>query len=211
MRFYRTPAILPLIYPSLIWRMPADEEKSVYLTFDDGPVPGPTEFVLHTLKSFQVKGTFFCIGDNVRKHPEIFMRIAHEGHSIGNHTFNHLNGWKTDTQQYVENTRRFDETARQVMPGFKTSLFRPPYGRITRSQLRRLPDYQVVMWDVLSYDFDRSITPGSCLHNTLKAVRNGSIVVFHDSHKALARLEFVLPRFVDKLLSEGFSFKSIAI
>ncbi len=190
--------------------MKADKERSVYLTFDDGPVPGPTEFVIHTLKSFGIKGTFFCIGDNVRKNPEIFRRIAHEGHCIGNHTFNHLNGWKTKTQQYVDNVRRFDETARQVIPYIKTSLFRPPYGKITRAQLKQLRDYQVVMWDVLSYDFDASISPGISLNNTLKAVRNGSIVVFHDSLKAWPRLEYVLPRLIGQLQKQGFSFKTLA-
>lgn len=185
------------------------QEKAVYLTFDDGPVPGPTEFVLRTLNTFGVKGTFFCIGDNVRKHPEIFTRIVDEGHAIGNHTFNHLNGWKTDTLQYVGNVHKFNDAARLVLPELETSLFRPPYGRITRPQLKQLSDYKIVMWDVLTYDFDVHITPENCLNQTLKVVRNGSIVVFHDSHKARPRLEFALPRLIEKLLSIGFSFKSI--
>lgn len=208
MRFFRTPAILPLIYPSLIWRM-SDDEKAVYLTFDDGPVPGPTEFVLQTLKTFGVKGTFFCIGDNVRKYPEIFTQIVHEGHVIGNHTFNHLNGWKTETLHYLDNVHKFDKAALQVNPDNKTDLFRPPYGRITRSQLKKLSAYRIVMWDVLSYDFDLRLAPEVCLNKTLQFVRNGSIVVFHDSHKAMPRLEFALPRLIEKLLNSGFSFRSI--
>lgn len=208
MRFYRTPRILPLLYPSLVWRLPADEKK-VYLTFDDGPVPGPTEFVLDTLKAFGITGTFFCIGDNVRRHPELFRRISQEGHTIGNHTFNHLNGWKTQTQYYADNAAMFDEVASQVLPDFKPAIFRPPYGKITRAQLKKLDHYKIVMWDVLSYDFDMRISPGDCLFHTVMAVRNGSIVVLHDSHKAWPRMHYVLPRLVETLLSRGFHCKAL--
>lgn len=188
--------------------MPETEAK-ICLTFDDGPVPGPTEFVLDTLNTFRIKGTFFCIGDNVRKHPEIFARIVNEGHAVGNHTFNHLNGWKTSLRQYAENARMFEEIVQEVVPGFKTSLFRPPYGRITRRQLKELSHYSIVMWDVLSYDYDARIAPEACLKHTLGAVRNGSIIVFHDSHKAWPRLQFALPRLIEHLLNKGFSFHTL--
>lgn len=188
--------------------MPETEAK-ICLTFDDGPVPGPTEFVLDTLNAFRIKGTFFCIGDNVRKHPEIFARIVNEGHAVGNHTYNHLNGWKTPLSKYTVNTRMFEDLVREVVPHFKTSLFRPPYGRITRSQLKELSYYSIIMWDVLSYDYDARVTPEACLKNTLGAVRNGSIIVFHDSYKARPRLEFALPRLIEHLLNKGFSFHTL--
>ena len=136
---HRTPFILPLIYPSLIWRMPAGK-KELFLTFDDGPVPGPTEFVLKTLKRFDVKATFFCIGDNIRKHPAVFKSIVASGHTVGNHTFNHLNGWKTGTPEYVKNINACNSEIEAQLPSSAklelSNVFRPPYGRITRNQNR---------------------------------------------------------------------------
>lgn len=199
MRFFRTPSILPLFYPSLLWRIDTDQ-KDIYLTFDDGPIPGPTEFVLETLKSFQVKATFFCIGDNIRKHPEIYQRVSKAGHAVGNHTFNHMNGWRATPAEYLENVRKTP---------LDVKLFRPPFGRIKRSQISLLTDYKIVMWDVLTYDYDRSLDAEKCLTGALKAVRPGSIVVFHDSIKAEKNLTYVLPKFVDGCLSKGYSFKTL--
>ncbi|QOI98455.1 MAG: polysaccharide deacetylase family protein [Flammeovirgaceae bacterium] len=206
---FRTPFFLPWLYPGLIWRMSA-REKIVYLTFDDGPVPGPTEFVLDVLKQQQLKATFFCIGDNIRKHPGIFQRTITEGHVIGNHTFNHLNGWKTEDADYLANTELFNQAVTKINPALRTHLFRPPYGRITRRQIRLLQQYQIIMWDVLTHDYHHIVSPERCLRNSLKAVRNGSIVVFHDSVKAERNLQFVLPRFIEACQQKGYTFSKLA-
>lgn len=207
--FHRTPFFLPLFYPGLVWRMPA-ERNEIYLTFDDGPVPEPTGFVLHTLSVFRVKATFFCIGDNVRKHPGVFHRIINDGHAIGNHTFSHLNGWKTPASLYRQNVERFDEQLAQTNATLPCRLFRPPYGRITRKQIKALAAYKIVMWDVLTYDYSNTITPESCLRNSIRAVRNGSIVVFHDSIKARKNMMFALPRFIEDCLEKGYTFNLLA-
>lgn len=182
-----------------MWKIDTSE-KDIYLTFDDGPVPGPTEFVLDTLRSFNIKATFFCIGDNIRKHPEIFQKVVKE-HVVGNHTFNHVNGWRNSTTDYVNNI----QLCQNILPSKR--LFRPPFGRITRSQISSLNDYKIVMWDVLTFDYDKSLATGKCLNGSLKAVRPGSIIVFHDSVKAEKNVTYVLPRFIDNCLSKGYSFK----
>ena len=199
MRLFRTPSVLPLLYPSLLWKVDT-AKKDVYLTFDDGPVPGPTEFVLETLRTFDIKATFFCIGDNIQKHPGIFQKVLDAGHAIGNHTFNHLNGWRTPAATYLENINKCELNVR---------LFRPPFGRIKRSQISLLTDYRIVMWDVLTYDYDRLLDSDKCLNGSLKVVRPGSIIVFHDSIKAEKNLTYVLPRFVDSCVSRGYSFKTL--
>lgn len=205
---HRVPFFIPKLYPSLLWRMPA-EAKTLYLTFDDGPVPGPTEFVLDELKKYSVKATFFCIGDNIRKHPDIFLRIVREGHMTGNHTFNHLNGWATDNVKYFENIEQSQKIAAvQGAPGSK--LFRPPYGRIKRSQIAGLNNYKIVMWDVLSFDFNKNLSPQTCLRKTVRAVRNGSIIVFHDSLKAQTNMRYALPRFIEHFLDNGFKFEVLS-
>lgn len=208
---HRTPFFLPLLYPSLTWRIPT-VEKELFLTFDDGPVPGPTEFVLETLSKFNALATFFCIGDNIRKHPEIFREIIHRGHAVGNHTFNHLSGWKSKTSRYQDNVlqcqQQMDTTCLGPQLG-QPNLFRPPYGRITRSQIRALADFKIVMWDVLSVDYNRRLSPEQCLRNTIRATRNGSIVVFHDSLKAEKNLMAVLPGYMDHFLSRGYLFKCL--
>jgi len=201
---HRTPFFLPWIYPTLTWRIPT-EEKELYLTFDDGPVHGPTEFVLETLSQFSAKATFFCIGDNVRKHPDVFKKIVDGGHAVGNHTFNHLNGWKVSNPSYLENIKLCDEVFEQNT--IETKLFRPPYGRITGKQVKSLSDYTIVMWDVLSVDYAKSLSGKACLHNTIRATRPGSIIVFHDSHKAEKNMTHALPRFVEYFTEKGFSFK----
>jgi len=204
---YRTPFFLPWLYPSLTWRIKSPE-RAVFLTFDDGPVDGPTDFVLEELKRVNGKATFFCIGDNIEKHPDVFERVMRQEHAVGNHTFNHLNGWKTPDSEYLSNVDRFNRTV--LNAGFpQTRLFRPPYGKITRTQIRALRSLQIVMWDVLSFDFDKSVSPDTCLRNTLKFVRPGSIVVFHDSFKAERNLRYVLPRLVDHLGERQFQLKKI--
>jgi len=204
---HRIPSLLPKLFPGLIWHVP-DREKSIYVTFDDGPVPGPTEFVLETLNEFKAKATFFCIGDNVRRHSEVFTKIMSAGHSIGNHTFNHLSGWSASNKVYVDNVKLCDEQFNSM--GSKPSLlFRPPYGRIRPNQTKSLNQYKIVMWDVLSLDYQQSGKNENYLQGTIDATRAGSIVVFHDSYKAEKKLKFILPRFLEHFSSNGFHFKTL--
>lgn len=205
MYLVRSPLLLKWYYKGLTWHKER-AEKVVYLTFDDGPIPIVTAFVLNTLKTYRCKATFFCIGDNIRKHPDIFERLKAEGHAIGNHTFNHLKGWKTPTDTYVTNFIRCQELT-------GTNLFRPPYGRIKKSQIRALrkihPDLQIIMWDTLSGDFDTSISPEKCISNVLSNIRNGSIIVFHDSLKAFDRMQTALPAVIELLQEKGYSFRTL--
>jgi peptidoglycan/xylan/chitin deacetylase (PgdA/CDA1 family) len=201
----KSPFWLQWLYPTLTWHKNRNE-KYLYLTFDDGPVPVVTPFVLNTLKKFNVKATFFCIGDNVGKYPEIYRDVLAGGHAVGNHTFNHLKGWKTTDADYLENVEKCSRVVR-------SNLFRPPYGKIRRTQIRslqsRFPELTIVMWDVLSGDFDQTINAQKCIQNILKNVQNGSIIVFHDSTKALPRLEITLPVVLEKLQSLGYGFKML--
>jgi peptidoglycan/xylan/chitin deacetylase (PgdA/CDA1 family) len=205
---HRTPFFLPWLYPSLTWRMPA-ERKELFLTFDDGPVSGPTEFVLDTLNHASISASFFCIGDNIRKHPEVFRKITNSGHTVGNHTFNHLNGWTVSTNKYIENAAEFQKLLEGLRCIRKNNFFRPPYGRITRKQIQGLKDYKIVMWDVLSQDYDHNLSPEKCLRGTIKACRPGSIIVFHDSYKSQKNLEYTLPRLVDHCRHEGYIFSAL--
>jgi peptidoglycan/xylan/chitin deacetylase (PgdA/CDA1 family) len=204
---HRTPSLLPFLYPSLTWRI-ENASREVYLTFDDGPVPGPTEFVLDTLAGYNAKATFFCIGDNVRKHPNIFKQVIAKEHTVANHTFHHVNGWKTNGRDYVQNIKQCQEEMAQHTE--VSALFRPPYGRITRSQIKALPDFRIIMWDVLSVDYDRHLSPERCLKNTINAIRPGSIIVFHDSLKAERNMTYALPRVLDHFSQLGFQFKTLA-
>jgi peptidoglycan-N-acetylglucosamine deacetylase len=198
----KTPWLLKKLFPSLIWNK-SRHARCIYLTFDDGPIPIVTPFVLNILQEYNAKATFFCIGDNVRKHPDVFEQVKNAGHCIGNHTYNHLRGWKTDNKTYLDNILKTDEMVH-------TNLFRPPYGKIKSSQIRLLkkakPDLQIVMWDVLSADFDIDVKPEACLQNVLKYTENGSIVLFHDSLKAYDRLEYALPRAMEVWSREGYEF-----
>lgn len=204
---HRIPFFLPHLFPSsLVWRFD-EQSRNIYLTFDDGPVPGPTEFVLDVLNRYNVTATFFCIGDNIRKHPDIFARIVSRGHSVGNHTFNHLNGWNNSNENYVENVEKCHAYLTAAAP--RKNLFRPPYGRITRSQIRLLHAYHIIMWDVLSIDYNQRLAPEKCLSNTINATRAGSIIVFHDSYKAEKNLRHALPRFIEHFLERQFVFRKI--
>lgn len=186
--------------------MPADE-RAVYLTFDDGPVPEATPWVLDTLRSFGAKATFFCIGRNAAAHPDILARVRAEGHAVGNHTWGHANGWSTPLRSYLKEVVRTEQEIGQQ--GGKP-LFRPPYGRITWQQAKALsPRCAIVMWDVLSADFDTALTGEQCLANVVRNVRPGSIVVFHDSVKARPRLEYTLPRALGHLAAEGYAFRTL--
>lgn len=210
LNFYRTPFFLPWLYPKLVWHVPTTE-KVIYLTFDDGPIPGVTEFVLENLAKFNAKATFFCIGNNVQKHPDVFRKVILAGHKIGNHTFNHLKGWSTTAQKYVENTKFFDQHIAEFHSAELSDvlLFRPPYGRIKRSQISALKAYKIVMWDVLSYDYSKTGKVERQLQGTIKATRPGSIVVFHDSFKAEPKMQYILPRYLDYFTELGYRFEVI--
>jgi len=205
MYLVKTPWLLKKLYPQLVWNRDSSQPV-IYLTFDDGPIPVVTPFVLKTLKQFNAKATFFCIGDNVQKHPEIFKQIQANGHAIGNHTFNHLRGWDTNDETYIHNFIQADEL-------LHSSLFRPPYGRAKRSQIQKLkalkPNLKIIMWDVLSGDFDMTLKPADCLTGVLKHTGNGAIVVFHDSLKAFNRLEYVLPRALEVWSKAGYRFETL--
>jgi len=198
----KSPFWLRLLYPQLTWHR-SREHRCLYLTFDDGPIPDVTPEVLNILKSYGVKATFFCVGDNVKKHPEIFQRIIDEGHQIGNHTYNHLKGWKTSKNDYLKNIGLCNEFT-------KSKLFRPPYGRGTRSQYSELKnDYEIIMWDVMSGDFDLKLSPQRCLKNVIKHTENGSIIVFHDNIKAIPRVTYTLPRAIQYWLKKGYKFQTL--
>ena len=203
MRFWvKTNRIIKWIFPNYVWDIPNDGQK-VFLTFDDGPTPEITEWVLEQLKKYNAKATFFCIGNNIEKYPEIFQKTIAEGHAIGNHTFDHLNGWKTTTEDYIENVKLYETQNPKLVT---RNLFRPPYGKIKHSQskiLRKL-GYKIIMWDVLSRDYDQSISATQCLENVLSNIETGSIIVFHDSVKAEHNLKYVLPKTLEFLKEKGF-------
>lgn len=198
----RPPYLLRRFYSRFQWQMPA-EEKKIYLTFDDGPIPGVTEFVLDTLNAFEARGTFFCLGKNVEANPGLYKRILDEGHSTGNHTHNHLNGWMTSAAEYLTDVQKAEAHIR-------SPLFRPPYGRIRLAQADLVCEkYKVVMWDVLSYDYNSGVSPGQCQKNVTDNARPGSIVVFHDSMKAYRNLKVALPGCLAFFAAQGFSFDKI--
>lgn len=205
--FVKTPWWLKRIYSYYLWDIKT-KEKIIYLTFDDGPHPVATPFVLDELKKHDAKATFFCIGKNVVAHPDVYARIINEGHAAGNHTQNHLNGWKTKDDIYLSDVT---EAGKYI----DSSLFRPPYGRITSFQAKHInkalkkEDVKIIMWDVLSADFDNGITKEKCLENVILNAGKGSIVIFHDSQKAFERLEYCLPRTLEFFRERGYKFDKI--
>jgi len=203
--FVKSPFWLKNIYPNLIWDIPT-QEKKLFLTFDDGPHPIITIQVLDVLKAYNAKATFFCIGNNVVKYPEVYKRIIDEGHAVGNHTFNHLNGWKSADELYLNDINK-------AKAHIDSNLFRPPYGRISRFQIQQLlkPKYQmkIIMWTVLSGDFDPDISAEKCMNNVLLSTKAGSIVVFHDSEKAAEKMLYALPKVLEQFSKKGFSFEKI--
>ncbi len=179
------------------------ESRKIYLTFDDGPVPGLTEDILDILDEKEVPALFFCVGDNVRKHPKVFEKISENGHGTGNHSYSHLNGWRTPNQLYFSNIERSEAF-------FKTPLFRPPYGRIKPSQLRVLrKKYMIILWSLLSGDFDHKTSPYKCYRNVADNLHNGAITLFHDNLKAKKNVLFALPRFIDHARAQGYSFSNL--
>ncbi|UMB62171.1 polysaccharide deacetylase family protein [Lutibacter sp. A80] len=217
--FIKTPSLLKIIFSKWSWSFSA-KEKNIYLTFDDGPTPEITEWTLEQLKKYKAKATFFCIGKNVENHPEIFQKIIKEKHAIGNHTHNHLNGWKTNTQEYFKNFEKADSTIYNNTGLFSEAssvsletrkLFRPPYGKMSLKQSKKIRDkgYKIIAWDVISADFDTEISVKRCLNNVVKNTANGSIIVFHDSVKASEKLKYVLPKILEYYSVKGYSFKKI--
>ncbi len=215
----KTPRVVKKVFPDYVWEIPT-VEKTLFLTFDDGPTPNVTEWVLKTLKQYHAKATFFCIGENVRKYPEIFKQTVADGHTIGNHTHNHVKGWKTKTKQYLQNALMAEEaisnhTLQSSINNQQSSLvnlFRPPYGQIKPKQGKKLMvlGYQIVMWDVLSFDWDKTISNQECLNHVISKSKSGSIIVFHDSVKASNNMTFTLPKVLEYYSEKGFSFKAIA-
>ena len=198
----QVPDYIQKIWGTPIWRINPDE-KSVYLTFDDGPNPKVTPLVLDILDKFGVKATFFCVGENVKKYPEVFREVKRRGHTVGNHTFNHLKGYKSSTQDYVKNVWKADEYVH-------SNLFRPPHGRIKLSQIRTLKkDFKIIMWDFITYDFDSKVTPDAILKEVKKRTRNGSIVIFHDSLKAEKNMLAALPKALEFWKEEGYEICSL--
>lgn len=196
------PKLFRKIYPDGIWKIP-ETEKKIYLTFDDGPIPEVTYWVLSKLREYRAKATFFCVGENVMRNPHIFSELVRQGHSVGNHTYNHLNGWKTPFFNYLKNTEKAH--------GFIDSgLFRPPHGKLTIAQRNALaPHYKIVLWDVLSKDYDQRLSSEMVFQNVIRYSEPGSVVVFHDSIKASRNLFQVLPRVLDYYSELGYSFEPI--
>ena len=202
--FIEQPSLLyRLLFPGGHWCLPAEDEKVIYLTFDDGPIPEITEWVLDLLDRYRIKATFFCVGDNVRKYPDVYQEILSRGHKTGNHTYNHLQGIKTQTKRYLENTEKASEL-------IKSELFRPPHGHMRIPQFLSLrKKYQVILWDVVTRDYSKRQTPEQVLDNVKRYARNGSIVVFHDSVKAEKNMKYALPLAIEWLLEQGYVFKTL--
>ncbi len=194
--------MVKILFPSLIYKVKG-EKKSVLMTFDDGPIPETTPKIIKILNDFNAKATFFCLGKNVEKHPDLFELIKQNGHSVGNHTHNHKNGWKTPNPEYFDDIKKADKY-------INSNLFRPPYGRIKPSQIKFLKrKYKIVMWDVVAGDFDSNISSEKCYSNVMNNVENGSVIVFHDSLKAKGRVLEVLPRVLSELRNRGYRFEKM--
>ncbi|MDY0103711.1 MAG: polysaccharide deacetylase family protein [Lentimicrobium sp.] len=199
----KPPTLLrSLTRKNLTWEI-SGKPGQIFLTFDDGPIPEVTPVVLQILEQFNAKATFFCVGDNVEKYPDIYQQILDSGHATGNHTFHHLNGWKTSVEDYVKDINKCESLV-------NSNLFRPPYGRIRPSTIKHLRnDYRIVMWSVLTGDYDKMLAPDKVLENAIGHTTDGSIVVFHDSLKAADRLYYALPRFLEHFSQKGFTFSTI--
>ena len=198
------------MFPNYVWDIPT-HTKDLYLTFDDGPTPEITDWTLDTLKQYNAKATFFCIGDNIEKHPDIFQKIISEGHTIGNHTQHHVKGWKTKTKIYINEVLETEKQIQTYQPQ-RSHLFRPPYGQIKPKQGKQLIDlgYKIIMWDVLSFDWQKEISEEDCLNNVISKSKEGSIIVFHDSIKASKNMMYVLPKVLEYFSEAGYKFKALS-
>jgi peptidoglycan-N-acetylglucosamine deacetylase len=203
MIFPRPPFLLRILtFGSVYWRIPV-KEKCIYLTFDDGPIPDVTPWVLETLKSFDAHATFFCVGENVNKHNDIYKLLLEAGHRTGNHSFHHIKAWNTKKELYLDDVDKAHDL-------INSRLYRPPHGQLTIPLIKILKkNFSIIMWSLLSYDFDLSVTPERCLAILLKQTKPGDIVVFHDSLKAEPRLKYALPEFLKHFHAKGFVFRSL--
>jgi peptidoglycan-N-acetylglucosamine deacetylase len=209
----KTPGFVKTLFPSFVWNIDTTN-KELYLTFDDGPTPEITNWVLQTLRDYKAKATFFCIGNNIEKHPEIFENIIKDHHTVGNHTYHHLKGWKHKTKDYVNDvvsTKCLIDSMINKADAANKFLFRPPYGKFKVKQSKQIQDlgYSIVLWDVLSYDWDKAVSEEACLKNVISAAKEGSIIVFHDSIKASKNLMSVLPKVLKFYSEKGYIFKSL--
>ncbi len=203
MYLIKTPKLIQNFFPNFIWQVPT-HEKTLFLTFDDGPIPEVTPWVLDELAKYNAKATFFCVGNNVRLHPDIYQRVIEGGHSIGNHTYNHLNGWQSENLPYFHDVRNCAHVVH-------SSLFRPPFGRLKPAQIQFLQrHYRIIMWDVLSGDFDQEITKEQCARNVIENATEGSIIVFHDSLKAKKNLTYALTSVLEHFSALGYTFESLS-
>lgn len=202
MPIVKIPSIIKKTFPKLTWDA-AKHEKAIYLTFDDGPTPQITTWVLDILKQYQAKATFFCLGKNVEQNPQIFEQIIAEGHSVGNHTYQHLNAWKVSAKDYLKDIQRCEKV-------FKSTFFRPPYGKINPKVAKQiLSKYKVVMWNIMSYDFDANVSPEKCFRYVEKNARRGSIIVFHDSVKAKRNMQYAVEKTLAHYSKMGYVFKAL--
>ena len=203
----KVPSLIQSVFPGRVWKINTGE-KVIYLTFDDGPHPGATSFVLDQLTLFNAKATFFCLGKNVQAYPDLYERMLGEGHKPGNHTHDHLNGWKVNDREYLENIA----LAKKYID---SNLFRPPYGRTTQFQVRQLglPAYNLktVMWTVLSGDFDKKITKEQCVANVTLKASKGDIIVFHDSEKCFEKITYALPKVLAYFSDKGYRFETLDV
>lgn len=203
MYLVKTPQFVQKLFPNFVWKIPTTE-KQLYLTFDDGPTSDLTPWILEQLEAYNAKATFFCVGEQIEQHPDNFKLITEAGHSIGNHTYSHPNGWGAENIGYFHNVRRCAELV-------KSDLFRPPYGRLMPKQVQFLErHYQIIMWDVMAGDFDDKLSKEDCLKNVLKNAKKGSIVVLHDNEKSKEQIQYVLPRILEHYANKGFEFCDIA-
>ena len=204
--FVKTPWWLKKLYTECVWDI-QPKNKTLYLSFDDGPHPVITPFILNMLKQYNAKATFFCIGENVQKYPDVYCQIIEEGHLTGNHTQHHISGWASNDEDYVRNITEADAQ-------IHSNLFRPPYGRIKKSQIRllkqRYPHIKIVMWNILTGDWDENLKPAECFERIKQKISDGDIIVFHDTDKAFARLEYSLPRLLEYFSQMGYQFRKIA-
>lgn len=210
----KTPKLAKWLFPSLVWEFSITEKK-LFLTFDDGPIPEVTPWVLEQLAKYNAKATFFCIGDNIEKHSEIFQQLLKEGHAIGNHTQQHVNGWKVSKEAYITNIQEAQKSIENHLENSAeaSKLFRPPYGKLTPQLCKRVQKlgYKIIMWDVLSGDFDKNLSPEKSLSNVVNNAEAGSIIVFHDSLKAFEKMKYALPKVLQHFHELGYTFERIPL
>jgi peptidoglycan/xylan/chitin deacetylase (PgdA/CDA1 family) len=199
---FRSPRFLNWLYPKRTWGF-SSTDNTVYLTFDDGPNPEATTWVLDFLKAEGIRATFFCVGSNVKEHPSLYQRILSEGHTVGNHTMNHENGFNTNSTTYSASVQKTNDLV-------QSKLFRPPYGRMTRRQEKELSAFHIIMWSWLSYDFSQKVSVDRIIRRAQKEIRSGDILVFHDNIKSLERLQVILPTIVTQIKQKRLSFAAIS-